>query len=94
VLRALPAERAAIAWMRAHPDEGAALLAARVEVVPDLARAVYDAGLESYVDASDVEALRDAVEAVIANEAAAGGVEGAKGWADLVDPTLSRDAAR
>ena len=94
VVRVLRAERAAVDWMRTHRDEGAALLAARVEMAPDVARAVYDAGLESYVDPSDVEALRDAVEAVIANEAAAGGVEGGKGWNELVDPSLARDAAR
>ncbi|HLH26137.1 MAG TPA: ABC transporter substrate-binding protein [Chloroflexota bacterium] len=93
VVRVLRAEQAAVAWMRAHRDEGAALLAAHVDMAPDVARAVYDAGLETYVDPTDLDALRDAVEAVIANESAAGGVE-AKGWNDLVDPTLAREAAR
>ena len=94
VVRVLRAERAAVAWMRGHRDEGATLLAARIEMAPDVARAVYDAGLETYVDAADLDAVRDAVEAVIANEKAAGGVEGGKNWDDLVDPTLLRDAAR
>jgi ABC-type nitrate/sulfonate/bicarbonate transport system substrate-binding protein len=94
VLRVVRAERAAVEWMRTHRDEGAALLAARVEMAPDVARAVYEAGLESYVDVTDLEALRDAVETVIANESAAGGVEGGKGWNHLVDPTLVRDTAR
>jgi ABC-type nitrate/sulfonate/bicarbonate transport system substrate-binding protein len=94
VLRVLRAERAAVEWMRAHPADGAALLAARLEMAADLARAVYDAGLAAYVETQDVEAQRDAVEAVIANERAAGSVEGDKGWTDLVDPTLAREAAR
>jgi NitT/TauT family transport system substrate-binding protein len=94
VVRVLRAEKAAIAWMRAHRDEGAALLAARIEMAPDVARAVYDAGLATYTDTPDVETQRDAVEAVIANEKASGGIEDGKGWDELVDPTLAREAAR
>jgi NitT/TauT family transport system substrate-binding protein len=94
VLRALRAERAAVAWMHAHPDEGAALLAARIEMAPDLARAVYDVGLESYVEAASLEDVRDAIEAVITNEKATGNIEGGKDWADLVDPTLLPEAIR
>ena len=94
VLRVLRAERAAVAWMRAHRDEGAALLAARIEMAPDLARAVYDAGLESYVDAASLEEVRDAIEAVIANEKATGGIEGGKDWNELVDASLLPEALR
>jgi ABC-type nitrate/sulfonate/bicarbonate transport system substrate-binding protein len=94
VVRVLRAERAAIDWMRTHRDEGAALLATRIEMAPDVARAVYDAGLEAYVDAADLEDVRDAVEAVIATEKAAGGIEGGKDWNDLVDASLLREAAR
>ncbi len=94
VVRVLRAERAAVVWMRAHREEGAALLAAHIEMAPDVARAVYDAGLETYVDVADLEDVRDAVEAVIANEKAAGGADDGKGWNDLVDPSLLREATR
>ena len=38
--------------------------------------------------------MRDAIEAVIANEKASGGIEGGKEWADLVDASLLPAALR
>jgi ABC-type nitrate/sulfonate/bicarbonate transport system substrate-binding protein len=95
VLRLLRAENAAIRFMKTHRDAGIALLARRLEMEPDVAAQVYDGVLEGYPEEPDLEKLRDALEAVIAIERATVGAEVVeKDWADLVDTSLAREAAR
>ncbi|MBX5492515.1 MAG: ABC transporter substrate-binding protein [Chloroflexi bacterium] len=93
VLGLIRAERAAIRYLKAERAWGATFVAERFGLEPEVAQAVYERTLEGYPEASDLTALRDAIEDVIATEKAAAGITNGKGWTELVDPTLAVEAA-